>query len=154
MGNDLLQKALQIAGQYGDLSNTQAPIVGGIRNMNQQMFGMPAYADNNAAPRDRMMDLVNRTSFSGGTRAPQQVNPAVIKNAVALLRGKITPSDRDLFGKFAQSVETNKARGNLGETGQLIQSFIQNAFGKESANWNNRTVKNALDMLLKGIDSR
>lgn len=78
-------------------------------------------------------------------------NPAV-QSAIKILRGKITPADRELFGKFAQLVETNKARGNLGQTGQTIQSFIENAFGPQAANWNNKTVKSALDMLLQGID--
>lgn len=90
------------------------------------------------------------------TRAATRFSPALINRAAQILQGKIMPEDIRLFGKFAELVERGKDKGNLGETGRTIQSFITNAFGSQARTWSNLDVKKALDLLLqqKGIYGR
>lgn len=90
------------------------------------------------------------------TRAATRFSPALINRAAQILQGKIMPEDIRLFGKFAELVERGKAKGNLGETGRTIQSFVKNVFGREAGGWSNLQVKQAIDLLLqqKGIYGR
>jgi hypothetical protein len=89
-----------------------------------------------------------------GAKGAQAVSPQLLKQATKLLKGRITKDDVNVIGRFGEMVETGKGRNNLGETGQIIQSLVQNIFGSKSKDWNNQTVKNALDQVVKGAYGR
>lgn len=142
-----MDNVLQALSQIGDITNTQAPVVGPIRRFNQQTFGTPDYANSNLTPEQRQMALVMALGMRGGG---EKVSSPLMNRATKLVKGKIMPQDIQTFGKFGEMVETGKARGNLGQVGQDVQSFIGNVFGERAARtWSNKQVKEALDLLLK-----
>ena len=67
---------------------------------------------------------------------------------------QLTKEDIQTIGKFSEKVESNKARGNLGELGQTIHSLVTNLFGNQAQSWSNVQIKNALDQVVEGAYNR
>ena len=81
------------------------------------------------------------------------ITPSVIAQAIAFLRsggGKLLPQDINTIGKFAQFVEQGRSKGNLGQTGQYIQSLSDNLFGKQYGYMTNPILKRAFDLVVQG----
>lgn len=87
----------------------------------------------------------------GPALAGIRINNARAEQAVNLLRNRLTPSDVDTIGRFAEVVETGGGKRNLGELGQTIHSLAKNVFGKDAVNWSNEKIKNAFDLVLGKI---
>ena len=84
---------------------------------------------------------------------PQLVNQAL--KDFSKFGGRITPQNIQDLGKFAQLVETNKARGALGQAGQRTQGFVDAVFGRQvTGGFSNKQVKEAIDMLLQNLKVR
>ena len=82
------------------------------------------------------------------------IPPNIIAQAIALLRsggGKLLSQDRNTIGRFAQLVEQGRSKGNLGQTGQHIQSLSDNIFGKQYGYMTNPILKRALDLVVQGV---
>ena len=83
----------------------------------------------------------------GVNKAKFLVNP----KKIAQLRKVLRPDDVKLLGRFAELVETGKAKGNLGELGKTVQSLTENIFGKKAAGLSNKQIKNLWDLHLTKV---
>lgn len=143
---DAAQQAIQQLMGHLDPSNTQTPILGPIRKFNRDTFGVPRYLDPSIPQEERDMELALSFTPMGTTGVSQRM----VNRAGHQLKGKITPGDREVIGKFAEMVETGRGSEELGEVGQTVQSLVDDLFGRDiGANLSNWEVKEALDMALK-----
>jgi hypothetical protein len=77
--------------------------------------------------------------------------PKMIQSAIGLLKNRLQPEDVNTIGQFAEKVEKGQDKGNLGDLGKTMQSLTTNVFGQPAANWSNKQIKNAFDLVVKGV---
>ena len=92
-------------------------------------------------------DLMNLVPVGSVGSVSTKYTPEMVKQAAKLLKGRIKPEDMQIMGRFAEMMDKGKGRGNLGQTGVDIQRIAEQIWGKQAANWSNKTINDALNMV-------